>query len=76
MIEAAEALAQGIDFVRADFYDTPDRLFFGELTATPGCGLDRFDPPSFDRTLGALWHRSRGPGPRIAAATAERPAGC
>ncbi len=59
MIEAAEALAKGIDFVRADFYDTPSKLFFGELTATPGCGLDRFDPPSFDRTLGALWKRGR-----------------
>ncbi len=55
MIEAAEALGRGLDFVRADFYDTPARLLFGELTATPGCGLDRFDPPSFDRILGALW---------------------
>ena len=25
-----------MDFVRIDFYDTPEKLFFGELTATPG----------------------------------------
>ncbi len=59
MIAASEALARGTDFVRVDFYDTERKLFFGELTPTPGCGLDRFDPPSFDRTLGALWRRQR-----------------
>ncbi len=57
MIEAAEQLAKGMDFVRADFYDTPEKLFFGELTATPGCGIDRFEPVSFDRHLGSLWKR-------------------
>ena len=75
MIDAAEALAQGIDFIRADFYDTAARLFFGELTATPGCGLDRFDPLSFDRTLGALWKRGRAAGPVAAAATEMPPVG-
>ena len=55
MIRAAEQLAHGMDFVRADFYDTPEKLFFGELTATPGCGLDRFEPASFDAHLGSLW---------------------
>ncbi len=55
MIEAAEKLAQGTNFVRADFYDTKEKLFFGELTVTPGCGLDRFEPASFDAHLGSLW---------------------
>ncbi len=59
MIEAAETLADGIDFVRADFYDTEVRLFFGELTTTPGCGMDRFDPASFDTRLGSLWKLDR-----------------
>lgn len=61
MIEAAEALVRGTDFMRVDFYDTRDKLYFGELTSTPGCGLDRFEPASFDARLGALWtlnHRS------------------
>ena len=55
MIEAAEKLARGMDFIRADFYDTENKLFLGELTATPGCALGRFSPPTFDADLGALW---------------------
>lgn len=35
MISAAEVLGKGMDFIRADFYDTPDRLYLGELTTTP-----------------------------------------
>jgi hypothetical protein len=31
MIAAAEALGKDLDFVRADFYDTAARLYFGEL---------------------------------------------
>ena len=59
MTEAAESLARGIDFVRADFYDTDDKLYFGELTATPGCGMDRLEPRSFDAHLGSLWKLGR-----------------
>jgi hypothetical protein len=55
MITAAETLGRDWDFVRADFYDTGDRLFFGELTMTPGGGRDRFRPEEFDRYLGGLW---------------------
>jgi len=35
MIAAARTLGSGLDFIRADFYDTSDRLHFGELTTTP-----------------------------------------
>ena len=56
MIRAAEALGQEIDFVRADFYDTGGRIFFGELTTTPGGGLEPFSPANFDFHLGALWN--------------------
>ena len=59
MIEAAERLSRGTNFIRADFYDTPEKLFFGELTPTPGCGLDRFEPASFDAHLGSLWNLDR-----------------
>jgi teichuronopeptide biosynthesis TupA-like protein len=59
MIEAAETLARGIDFVRVDFYDTEQKLVFGELTATPGCAVDRFEPVSFDSYLGSLWKREQ-----------------
>ena len=55
MLRAAEQLGCDMDFVRIDFYDTPEKLFFGELTATPGCSLERWEPASFDRTLGSYW---------------------
>jgi hypothetical protein len=55
MIDAAKTLGRGLDFIRADFYETPDRLYCGELTTTPGCGLNRFHPKEFDRYLGSRW---------------------
>ena len=58
MIAAAEKLGKGLDFIRADFYDTPDRLYFGELTTYPGGGLDRFHPAQFDSYLGSRWKLS------------------
>ena len=38
MIEAAEILSSGLDYVRIDLYDTPERVFFGEITLTPQGG--------------------------------------
>jgi hypothetical protein len=55
MIRAAETLARDMDFVRADFYDTPHKYYFGELTTTPGAGLESWDPPEFNDYLGKLW---------------------
>lgn len=60
MISVAEALGKDLDFVRADFYDTDQRLCFGELTMTPGAGLNRFRPEEFDRYLGGLWTMRTG----------------
>lgn len=54
MIAAAETLGRDLDFVRADFYDTGDRLYFGELTMLPGGGLS-YCSGEFDRYLGGLW---------------------
>ena len=55
LIAAAETLGRDFDFIRADFYDTPDRMYFGELTTTPGCGTSRFRPKEFDYHLGDSW---------------------
>lgn len=55
LIAAAEALGRDMDFVRADFYDTPEKIYFGELTCTPGAGLDRFVPDSYDEYFGSYW---------------------
>jgi len=55
MIAAAETLGKDLDFVRVDFYDTPARLYFGELTTTPAAGFLLFRPTEFDRYLGGRW---------------------
>lgn len=59
MLAAAEALAQGHDFLRVDFYDTPGRPLFGEFCLYPGSGLDPFDPIALDEHLGAKWRDAR-----------------
>ncbi len=55
MIAAAETLGRDWDFIRADFYDTADHLYFGELTMTPGGGNECFHPKEFDHYLGGRW---------------------
>lgn len=59
MLAAAEALGQGHDFLRVDFYDTPGQPLFGEYCLYPGSGLDRFDPVALDEHLGAKWRAAR-----------------
>jgi hypothetical protein len=60
MIELAERLGAGFDFVRVDFYDLPDGPLFGEMTFTPGAGCDPFYPPEYDLRLGELWPTAPG----------------
>ena len=55
MINAAQILGREWGFIRVDFYDTADRLYFGEITLTPNEGCVPFRPPEFDGYLGSLW---------------------
>jgi len=55
MIDCARALADGIDFVSVDLYDTNGKVYFGEFTLAPGHGYVRFRPKTFDKYLGSLW---------------------
>jgi hypothetical protein len=55
LIEAAETLGRDLDFIRTDFYDTRDQIYFGEITTTPAAGLIPFYPPAFDLKLGSFW---------------------
>jgi TupA-like ATPgrasp len=59
MIEAAEDLGRTLDFVRVDLYEVDSKPLFGEMTFYPGSGLDRFDPVSLDRVIGAYWTRAK-----------------
>jgi hypothetical protein len=55
MMQIAQKLAEDIEFVRVDLYDTGQRVYFGEMTATPVCGLACFEPRTMDEQLGDLW---------------------
>lgn len=52
MIQVARQLSEGLPFVRVDLYYTNDRIYFGELTFTPGNGFERFTPRSYDDLFG------------------------
>lgn len=61
MIEVAEALGKGFDFVRVDLYAPNDeRVVFGEMTFAPASGRKAFVPRRFDWELGSYW-RINGP---------------
>jgi hypothetical protein len=62
MVEAAETLSRGFDFVRVDLYEVEGRPLFGEMTFYPGSGLDRFRPAQYDRLFGSRWLEARRQG--------------
>ncbi len=49
MLEYASVLSEGLEYVRIDFYDTPRRVIFGEMTLTPmGGWLSYFKQEALD----------------------------
>jgi hypothetical protein len=57
MVACAEALCAGFDFLRVDMYCLGDRLLVGEITTTPGSGLEPFWPAGTDHWIGRLWEQ-------------------
>jgi hypothetical protein len=55
MLELADTLSDGFDYVRVDLYHLDGRIYFGELTFNHGSGLERFTPPEWDEKLGSYW---------------------
>jgi len=55
MVQVAESLANGIDFIRVDLYSVSGRVYFGELTCYHGGGLIRLYPRKYDFLLGKNW---------------------
>ena len=53
MITLAEKLSEGIPFVRVDFYEIDEKIFFGEITFYPGSGFEEFTPVEWDHELGS-----------------------
>lgn len=53
MVEFSELLSKELKFIRVDFYEVNNNLYFGELTFYPGNGLGKFVPDSADEILGS-----------------------
>ena len=49
----AEKLATNIPHVRVDFYQTPEGVYFGEMTFYDGSGFDKIEPIEWDYKLGS-----------------------
>ena len=54
MLDLSRTLSKGIRFLRVDFYSIGDKLYFGELTFTPGSGFIDFHPKEYDWKLGKM----------------------
>ncbi len=52
MVALAEVLSERIPFLRVDFYEVNDQIYFGELTFYPGSGFEEFNPIEWDLRLG------------------------
>ncbi len=55
LLDLAEQLSAGVDFVRVDLYDLPQRIVFGELSSFPAGGDSPFYPESFNVEFGRHW---------------------
>lgn len=60
MVELAETLAEGFDFMRIDLYSVNDRIYFSEYTPYPGGVSTRFLPVRQDYLLGEKWRLKLG----------------
>lgn len=54
MLELSKKLSRDIPFVRVDWYEIDNKIFFGELTFYPGGGFEEFSPIEWDYKLGEL----------------------
>ena len=52
MVELAEKLSKGKPFVRVDFYDVANHIYFGEFTFSPGSGMNKLKPEGWDEKIG------------------------
>ena len=52
MIELSETLSKDFKFVRVDFYNINNKIYFGEMTFTSMSGVGKFEPEIEDYNLG------------------------
>lgn len=53
MLALARKLSEGFPFLRTDFYIVNGKIYVGELTLYPASGFGKFNPESWDKTLGS-----------------------
>lgn len=54
MKEFSKILSKNIPFIRCDFYESNENLYFGELTFYPAAGFEPFEPEEWDLILGEM----------------------
>lgn len=54
VLDAAVTLCEDFDYVRVDLYAPDNKVYFGELTFTPGAGVLPFTPDCIDYDWGKL----------------------
>jgi hypothetical protein len=55
----SKTLASDFDYVRVDWYIDGDRIYFGELTFTPGAGLVTGLDRGLNQMMGDMWIQDR-----------------
>ncbi|MGE4351165.1 MAG: ATP-grasp fold amidoligase family protein, partial [Bdellovibrionales bacterium] len=55
IVEIAEKIGSGFDFVRVDLYNVAEKIYFSEATFYPAGGYKEFSPASWDKVFGAPW---------------------
>ncbi len=54
MLSMAKLLSNSFPFLRVDFYEINNKVYFGELTFYPTSGIGGFEPASWDMSFGKL----------------------
>lgn len=55
MIDIAQKLSEGFEFVRVDLYSNMGVIKFGEMTFTPTAGWKPINPYAYDVIIGDMW---------------------
>lgn len=55
MLALTRRVAEQFSYVRVDFYQVEERVYFGELTFTPGAGLQKLLPATVEKEWGSYF---------------------
>lgn len=54
LVELSKKLSKNIPFIRVDWYEIGDKLYFGELTFYPASGFEKFEPKEWNKKIGDM----------------------